>query len=244
MRKTIKKIFISEEKGLRFYFTEPNCIYTFLNPVSYLDSRYNKHLFEKFDSIFVDGSILINAIKLFYHKRLTRRSFDMTSIVPALFNYSIENNKSIYIVGASEKEIELSINIFREKYPNLNIIGYRNGFFYTKEDVEKEYNNIILANPDFLIVGMGIIHQEKFLLEIRTKGYSGIGFTCGGFISQTAKGIDKIDYYPQWINKYNLRFLYRIYKESHTRQRYLKAAFIFPVMFIKDWIDINIAGSK
>lgn len=236
MRNIIKTLLSSEEKGLKYSFTEPDRIYTFLNPVSYLDARKNKYLFEKFDGIFADGSILVRTIKIFYSKKLTRRSFDMTSVAPELFDYSVKNSKSIYFVGAKDAEIKSAINILSLNYPELNIIGYRNGYFNSQEKKEEEYDRIISVNPDFLIVGMGIVHQEQFLVEIKNKGFKGVGFTCGGFISQTAKGENKIDYYPQWVDKYNVRFLYRMYKEKHTRKRYLKAAFIFPVLFIKDRI--------
>mgnify|MGYP000060826451 CR=1 FL=1 len=56
-------------------------------------------------------------------------------------------------------------------------------------------------------------------------GYQGIGFTCGGFVHQTA--MNRMHYYPNWVDKMNLRFVYRMYKEKHTRTRYLQAAFLF-----------------
>jgi N-acetylglucosaminyldiphosphoundecaprenol N-acetyl-beta-D-mannosaminyltransferase len=88
------------------------------------------------------------------------------------------------------------------------------------------------VKPDIVIVGMGAIAQERFLLGLKQAGFSGKGFTCGGFIHQTAS--NKIDYYPRWVDKLNLRFLYRMLKESYTRQRYAKAAFLFPVRFLAE----------
>lgn len=66
---------------------------------------------------------------------------------------------------------------------------------------------------------------------MKENGYQGIGFTCGGFFSQLS--IKSIQYYPQWMDRFNFRFLYRFYKEKHTRKRYLKATFLFPFYFIK-----------
>lgn len=48
-------------------------IYTFLNPVSYLEAVKSKELFSNFDGIFVDGSILVLAIRLLYGKNIIRR---------------------------------------------------------------------------------------------------------------------------------------------------------------------------
>ena len=76
--------------------------------------------------------------------------------------------------------------------------------------------------------------QEKFLLKVKNAGYPGVGFTCGGFIHQTSK--NEIDYYPAWVDKTNLRFVYRMWKEPHTRKRYVMAGLLFPARFIAEKI--------
>lgn len=211
-------------------FSHKGKIYTFLNPVSYLTALNNQLLFEKFDGIFADGSILVSAISLLYGYRVVRRSFDMTSIVPYLLQYVEENSKTIYIVASKQEQIEHTVEILKKRYANLRIIGYRNGYFSSDAEMDREASHIVALNPDFLIVGMGALMQEKFLLKVKEMGYQGIGFTCGGFIHQTAK--NRIHYYPAWIDKMNLRFVYRMYKEKHTRKRYIQAALLFPARFI------------
>lgn len=225
----ISKIIETEKLPIQSIFTEYGKIYTFLNPVSYLSALNEKELFNNFDGVFVDGSILVAAIKLLYGKNITRKSFDMTSLAPKLLSYATKNKKSIYIVASKQEQVEKAISILKQKYPNLLISGYRNGYFVSEDELEKEATHINEINPDFLIVGMGVLIQEKFLLKIKSKGFKGIGFTCGGFIHQTSK--NEIEYYPEWINKLNLRFIYRMYKEKHTRKRYIQAAFLFPVRF-------------
>lgn len=225
----ISKIIETEKLPIQSIFTEYGKIYTFLNPVSYLSALNEKELFNNFDGVFVDGSILVAAIKLLYGKNITRKSFDMTSLAPKLLSYATKNKKSIYIVASKQEQVEKAISILKQKYPNLLISGYRNGYCVSEDELEKEATHINEINPDFLIVGMGVLIQEKFLLKIKSKGFKGIGFTCGGFIHQTSK--NEIEYYPEWINKLNLRFIYRMYKEKHTRKRYIQAAFLFPVRF-------------
>ena len=205
-------------------------IYTFLNPVSYLYALDNKDLFGQFDGIFADGSILVSAIKIVYGEKITRRSFDMTSMAPLLFDYAENNGKSIYIVASKQDEVEKAVGIFKERYPKLDIIGYRNGYFSSEEEMNIEAEKIATMNPDFLIVGMGVIMQERFLIKVKKAGFKGIGYTCGGFIHQTAK--NEIEYYPEWVDRMNIRFLYRMYKEPHMRKRYIQAALLFPARFI------------
>lgn len=226
----LSKIIQTDKLLFLHLVTQKGRMYTFLNPVSYLIALENKSLFEKFDGIFADGSVLVSAIRLLYGKQVTRRSFDMTSLAPQLLNYLVESRKTLYIVASGQEQVEYAVKIFKEQYPELRIAGFRNGYFSSDAEMNKEASHIVELNPDFLIVGMGALIQEKFLLKVKKMGYQGIGFTCGGFIHQTAK--NRIYYYPKWIDKMNLRFAYRMYKEKHTRTRYLQAAFLFPARFI------------
>lgn len=228
----IEKIVVTEKSTLKEIFERQGQIYTFLNPVSYLLALENKELFGRFDGIFADGSILVFAIRLLYGKRITRRSFDMTSIVPKLFDYVTENDKTIYIVASKQEVVEKAVGIIKKSYPAVKIMGYRNGYFSSEEEMRMEIEHIVELNPDFLIVGMGVLMQEDFLLRVNRNGYLGVGFTCGGFIHQTSK--NEINYYPRWVNKMNMRFIYRMYKEKHTRKRYLLAAFLFPLKFLRE----------
>ena len=211
----VQKILSAETFSLSEVFMRKGKIYTFLNPVSYLSALDNKELFGRFDGIFADGSILVAAIRLLYGKTVTRRSFDMTSMAPELLSFAESNRKTVYIVASRQEQVERAVSIFRTRYPDLQFSGYRNGYFTTEMEMDREAERIVALNPDFLIVGMGIVMQEKFLLKVHDKGYKGIGFTCGGFIHQTAK--NEIDYYPAWADRLNLRFAYRMYKEKHTR---------------------------
>ena len=154
----------------------------------------------------------------------------MTSLAPVLLKYAEEKRKSVYIVASKQEQVERAVVIFKERYPGLIVAGYRNGYFSSDEEQQREAEHIVEVAPDFLIVGMGALMQERFLLKVKDAGYGGIGFTCGGFIHQTAK--DEIEYYPAWADRMNLRFVYRMYKEPHTRKRYLQAAVLFPARFI------------
>ena len=228
----VQKILSTEALSIDEVFTKKGRIYTFLNPVSYLSALDNKAMFTRFDGIFADGSILTAAIKTIYGKHVTRRSFDMTSIAPELLSFAETNKKTVYVVASRQEQVEKAVGIFKERYADLCVCGYRNGYFTSEVEMDKEAEHIAALNPDFLIVGMGALMQERFLLKVKDAGYRGIGFTCGGFIHQTAN--NEIDYYPAWVDRMNLRFLYRMFKEKHTRKRYAQAALLFPARFIAE----------
>lgn len=230
----VSKIISTESFSVNQIFENKGKAYTYLNPVSYLTALDNKELFSQLDGIFADGGLLVKAIKLVYGKQVTRRSFDMTSMAPELFAYVAKHGKTIYIVASKQEQVEKAVEIFRERYPKVKFAGYRNGYFASESEMDVEAKYIAKLNPDFLIVGMGALMQEKFLLKVKNAGYQGVGFTCGGFIHQTSR--NEIDYYPAWVDKINLRFVYRMWKEPHTRKRYMMAGLLFPARFIAEKI--------
>ena len=230
----VSKILSTESFSVNQIFENKGKVYTYLNPVSYLTALDNKELFSQMNGVFADGGLLVKAIKLVYGKQVTRRSFDMTSMAPELFAYVAEHGETIYIVASKQEQVEKAVEIFRERYPKVTFAGYRNGYFVNEEEMDQEAKHIAELNPDFLIVGMGALMQEMFLLKVKRAGYQGIGFTCGGFIHQTSK--NEIDYYPAWVDKTNLRFVYRMWKEPHTRKRYVTAGLLFPARFIAEKI--------
>ena len=63
-------------------------------------------------------------------------------------------------------------------------------------------------------------HQEKIINLIHNLNDKPSTITCGGFLSQCAVSNDLI-YYPNLINKLNLRWLYRIFSEAHVLRRFI-----------------------
>ena len=101
-------------------------ITTFLNPFSYLLARDNKSQLEAFN-IKIDGGILVLILNLFGFK-CKRKSFDMTSLAPVVFNDAINNNKSIYFIGTKPNVIDLAIKNIQNQFVDLNICGYSDGY--------------------------------------------------------------------------------------------------------------------
>ena len=158
--KLVSCLIRSDERFLRFNSLQKGSIYTFLNPVSYLDAIKHKGLFTQYDGIFADGGLLVKAVKFFYGKTIQRRSFDMTSLAPVLFDYAQDNGKSIAIVASKQESIEQAVKILIAKYPKLSILYFRNGYFNTNEEKMDTVHKIVLLKPDFLIVGMGIVKPQ------------------------------------------------------------------------------------
>lgn len=213
---------------------DDNGVTTYLNPVSYIKARKEPEAFRDINDIRVDGILLAKFINFFTRSSIKRRSFDMTSDAPLVFEKCIRNKESIFFIGTTDESIIKFINVIKSKYSKLSIAGYRNGYFFNNER-EKTLEKIISINPSVVVVGMGTPLQESFSADLVKVGYNGKVYTCGGFLHQTSQSLD---FYPNWINKYNLRMFYRIYKEKEFRKR-VHLYLAFPFYFFYDLIALN-----
>jgi N-acetylglucosaminyldiphosphoundecaprenol N-acetyl-beta-D-mannosaminyltransferase len=192
-------------------------IVTCLNHYTYYLASQCEVQYDRFDYIAMDGILVQKLYNLLNgNKRTPRISVDMTSLVPKIFDYAIENNKSVYFLGARQYEAEQFIDIIKLYFPKLLISGYRNGYFDSVQERLEFFNEIVQLNPDIIFIGTGTPLQDRMSLELQSLGYTGSIYTCGGFIHQTQTNIN---YYPSFINKLNLRFLYRIFNEKNIYKR-------------------------
>lgn len=208
-------------------------VYTCVNPYSYHLVHRHKELYDSMDGLFVDGMTMCWLIRLLWGKRVPRLSFDMSAMAKDLFTYlnNPDIRRSIYFLGTRQDVLEETIGQFRKSYQNMYIAGFRNGYFIDADDRRKAISDIIHSDSDFAVIGMGSPLQEQFAIDLKNAGYKGIVFTCGGFLHQTANGIN---YYPDWINRYNLRAFYRLFHEKGLWGRLYNVLIEFPILFTWD----------
>lgn len=228
----IRKIVWAESAYYTTLFHQPGKIYSFINPYGYHLMRQKIKLFEELDGIYVDGILMCLFCRLFYGQKIKRRSFDNTTVAMDLFkNLNSDSRRTIYFVGAKMDEIEYSVARYKQSFPMMNIIGYRSGYFDSKDEYQAAIEKIVKISPDFIVVGMGTILQESFLVSLKKAGFNGIGFTCGGFIRQS---VHDMNYFPEWSNRLHLRAFYRLYKEKGTWKRLYNVLIQFPILFLFD----------
>jgi N-acetylglucosaminyldiphosphoundecaprenol N-acetyl-beta-D-mannosaminyltransferase len=216
---------------------ESNSLVTFLNPYSYILARKNKEIYNNFDVIYADGIMLVVFLR-FIGVDVKRLSFDMTSLAPIVFEKCVEKKLNIALVGSTQDNVQAAVDFFKQNFgKDLNFVYVRNGFFSSKNDLHLAAKEIVEIAPDVVISGMGAIKQEEFLLVLKDLGWRGIGYTCGGFIHQTAsKGIK---YYPRFFDALNIRWFYRIIDEPKLIKRYLFFYPVFIALFIWDFAMIK-----
>jgi N-acetylglucosaminyldiphosphoundecaprenol N-acetyl-beta-D-mannosaminyltransferase len=203
-------------------------IVSFVNPFSYRFIANNQELIDKVDYWFVDGMALCYLTNLRREDKISRASFDLSSVGKDFFNFASENIFKLAFVGGSGNEIDLACRNLKELFPKLNIVYKHHGFI--KHSFEKIYTEIHESGANYVVVGMGTPMQEQFSIGCKAHCPNVVLImTCGGFISQTAM---KPDYYHPIIKKLGLRWLQRAYLHKHVRKRLINDYPLFIIRYL------------
>jgi N-acetylglucosaminyldiphosphoundecaprenol N-acetyl-beta-D-mannosaminyltransferase len=194
-------------------------IYTFINPYSYFVAAKNKGYCDtvsQFDGVFADGIGVVTAARLLGLRVPHRLSFDSTSLAPHLFSYACEHGLRVHLIGGKEGVAQRAAEVIGQNFPGIAIVGTASGYFTSYEEAA---HTVMETLPDMVICGMGAPRQDELLLRLRQGGWQGVGFSCGGYLDQLGDGYQ---YYPEIVNRLNIRFLYRLFREPRRLwKRYL-----------------------
>ena len=79
-----------------------------------------------------------------------------------LLEYGNEHKKSIYLFGSKQEVLDMMQEVIKNKYPKLKVAGMTNGY---GSDKDTDYENVIKAKPDIILVALGIPAQEKLIYK-------------------------------------------------------------------------------
>ena len=71
-----------------------------------------------------------------------------------------KNKKSIYLFGSKKEVLDKLIININQKYPNINIVGFSDGYV---EDKDKIMQEIISLSPDLILIALGVPNQELLI---------------------------------------------------------------------------------
>lgn len=135
-----------------------------------------------------------------------------------LVELSNQKGYKIYLFGAKEEVVTKVKKIFEEKYPNLQIVGYRNGYF-TEKDEPEIVKNMAESGADMMFVAFSSPKKEywvnKYLKQLNIPFVMGVG---GSF--DVVAGVT--DRAPLWMQKHGLEWFYRFIQEPRRMwKRYI-----------------------
>lgn len=182
------------------------------------------------DIVNIDGQGVVWALKLLGHKVPGRvAGCDLFQSLVAL---SAEKGYRPYFFGAKEEVVNEMVRRFREKYPSLQIAGYRNGY-YSEEEEPQIAEEIRKAKPDLLF--LGITSPKKELFIDRYTAQMKIPFTMGvGGSFDVVAG--KVKRAPRWMQRAGLEWFYRILQEPKRMwKRYAVTNSKFALLLIREF---------
>lgn len=194
-----------------------------VNPEIVMNSVNNNEIREilinKNNSLVPDGISIVKKAKK-YNIDIKERITGV-DISEFLLNEANKNKNSIYLFGAKEEVISKLIEKIKSNYPNINILGYSDGYVKNKDKVMKE---IINKKPDICMIALGVPNQELLINKYIDKVDKGIYIGVGGTFD-VLSGYKKRA--PQLFIKLNLEWLYRIICEPKRIGRFIKNNIVF-----------------
>jgi N-acetylglucosaminyldiphosphoundecaprenol N-acetyl-beta-D-mannosaminyltransferase len=166
-------------------------------------------LFASADLIHADGMPLVFASRWRGRKPLPER-VATTDLFHDVAQVAAPRGARFYLLGGTEDVIQKAERNVRRLYPDLDIVGCRNGYFDTGEE-EAVVDAINAAAPDILWVAMGVPREQAFVVRNRLRlARVGLVKTSGGLFDFLAGARSRA---PQWMQDAGLEWLYRVWLE-------------------------------
>ena len=147
-----------------------------------------------------------------------------------LVKLASEKEYKVYLLGAREEILKKVVAVFKEEYPNLNIVGYKDGYFLQLEE-KRIVSDIKASEADILFVAMSSPQKELFLSKHQYA--MGVPFVMGvgGSFDVVAGHVKRA---PLWMQKIGLEWFFRFLCEPRRMwKRYLVTNTIFLFMLLK-----------
>lgn len=167
------------------------------------------------DLITADGSGVLWAAR-FLGEPLPQRVTGV-ELVNRLLLLAEEKGWKVFFLGAAPEVVEKAVLNTLSKHPLLHVAGFRHGY-YSQEETGDIAANIKDAEPEILLVAMGVPRQENFIREHLKELNVPIAVGVGGTFDIMAGRAKRA---PLWMQRRGLEWLYRLYKEPGRFTRML-----------------------
>ena len=132
-----------------------------------------------------------------------------------LVRVAAEKGYKIYLFGAREEVVTKVKAIYEEQYPEIQIVGYRNGYF-TEADEPEIVKNMAESGADMMFVAFSSPKKEywvnKYMAQLNIPFVMGVGGSFDIVAGVTERA-------PKWWQDHGLEWLYRFIQEPKRMWR-------------------------
>lgn len=156
--------------------------------------------------IHADGMPIVMASKLLAKKPIRGRSAT-TDLFHDVAEVAQKQGLTFFVLGSSEEQNQKAVAQIQSIYPDVSIVGRRNGYF-SQEENAAVCAEIVASRADVLWVGLGKPKQEIWCHQNR-EALAGVGVikTCGGLYAFLAGDAPRA---PEWMQSAGLEWLFRL----------------------------------
>lgn len=150
----------------------------------------------------------------------------------ALMRRSADMGWRVFLLGAKEEVVAAVKAMYENRFPNLMVAGYRNGYWEPGEEtllVER----IKASRPDILFVAISSPKKEQFLGRYQAQMNVPFAMGVGGTFDVAAGRVKRA---PLWMQNHGLEWFYRFLQEPRRMfKRYFIDDLAFAWLLIKEF---------
>lgn len=179
-----------------------------------------RKLFLEADAIHADGAAHVFASRLLGTTALPERVATSDLFYDVAAEATAEG-ATMYMLGATKASNAAAVRAIEAKFPNLRLVGHRNGFFANEAEEIAVCEQIATVEPDILWVSMGVPREQQFVIRHRHRLTSvGLIKTSGGLFDFLSGATRRA---PLWMQDAGLEWLWRACLEpKRLGWRYIK----------------------
>lgn len=180
-------------------------------------------------------SDIVNVDSFLPAKFLRRKGYDIKDRVPtpdvmeSFFKEANNKRQTVYFLGAKQNVLDLLKGVLEKEYPNMVIVGMRNGYYKESEE-ESIAQEISMCAPDYLFIALPSPRKEKFIQKYKKIINVGVFYGIGGALDAKA-GVYRRP--PKFLQGHGLEGVFRILRKPFSHGKRISWNYIFVKLALK-----------
>lgn len=116
---------------------------------------------------------------------------------------------SVYLLGAKAEVVVKAAKVLEERYPQIIISGFRDGYF-GDDEFDSVIDQVRATEPAIVFIGITSPKKERLIERFRARDAKGVFVGVGGSFDVVSGNIPRA---PLWMQRANLEWFFRMIQE-------------------------------
>jgi len=157
-------------------------------------------------------------------------------LMQQLIEVAAQRKYKVFLLGAKEEVVQTLADIYRDKYPDMELCGVRNGYFSEEQwiDIKTELER---CAPQIVFVGITSPKKEFLVDYLLEQGVNSVFMGVGGSFDVLSGNIPRA---PLWMQKIGMEWLFRVINEPRRLfKRYFVGNWKFIISVYKEKLKVK-----